>query len=91
MSSRQDLQRAELGYQIVAFYNVRCTGSYANELDTETVYRAQYIREHSAPPASKRTRDYPLDWNINRSTVNRAVRLFLRLTNHLVEDQEFRS
>lgn len=82
MSARQLARLHELGHQVAAYSEIS-ESSFARELDTDTVCLAGYIAFTELPPPTTQTYAYPPDWDFDRSTVNKAVREFLRLTEQV--------
>lgn len=82
------LRLAELGHQLSVFHD-QSESLFAQQFDTETTCLARYVQFTEPLPASSNLHLYPPDWNIDRSTLNRATREFLRLARPLLKTGEY--
>ena len=82
MPVRPNQRVAELAHQLSRFRSTSSSGEVLN-FDGTTLYLIEYLVSHRSPPKSSRNVGFPPDWEISRSSLNRAVTELVKLSETL--------
>ncbi|KAL5040727.1 hypothetical protein BDW71DRAFT_212868 [Aspergillus fruticulosus] len=82
MTVRPQKRIAELAHQLAAFRTTSPSADVSN-FEGPTIYLIEYLVTHRSPPRSIKNFAYPPDWEISRSSLNRAYTELIRLADSL--------
>jgi hypothetical protein len=82
MPVRPHKRIAELAHQLAAFRTTSPSPDVSN-FEGPVIYLIEYLVIHRSPPKSAKNLRYPPDWEISRSSLNRAYTEFVNLADSL--------